>query len=165
MSRVKTRTIINQARLAALEDVRKKNKRKILIAQEVVNAAKDKGNPLHACFEWDNDVAADEWRLHQARHLISIAVTIVDTPQGSVTVPAYLSLPNDRKQPSGGYRSTEDVIRQKTLRRELLQGAVRDFRSVKERYERITDLVEELRPVFDEIDALAEKVGVEKKTA
>ena len=38
--------------------------------QVLVDEAKDKGNPLHNCFEWDNSEAARKYRLMQATNMI-----------------------------------------------------------------------------------------------
>jgi len=37
---------------------------------DVVNAARDPDSPMHSWFIWDNDKAADEYRIGQARQLI-----------------------------------------------------------------------------------------------
>lgn len=48
-----------------------------LTPAEVVDAARNPKSPLHAYFEWDNDRAADAYRLGQARQLIrSVKITI-----------------------------------------------------------------------------------------
>jgi len=41
-----------------------------LTAQGVVDASEPEQAPLHECFEWRNDVAANEYRKHQSRDLI-----------------------------------------------------------------------------------------------
>jgi hypothetical protein len=38
--------------------------------EAVVAAARPKNSPLHQLFDWDNEVAGDKWRNHQARILI-----------------------------------------------------------------------------------------------
>ena len=52
-----------------------------LTAQAIVENAKEKENPLHDFFEWDNKKAALEYRLEQARRLArSISIDVQDTP-------------------------------------------------------------------------------------
>jgi hypothetical protein len=48
--------------------------------ETIVDTAKDRKSPLHQVFEWDDNVAAQEHRLHQARQLIR---TIVVRPKES----------------------------------------------------------------------------------
>ena len=37
---------------------------------EIVKKARDESTELHKCFEWNNDIAAEKYRLHQARNLL-----------------------------------------------------------------------------------------------
>lgn len=51
-----------------------------LTPNTIVEQAAPEGAPLHPAFEWDNSVAAHEFRLHQARHLVR-AVVVYDQEQ------------------------------------------------------------------------------------
>jgi len=44
----------------------------------VVADAKSPQSPLHACFEWDDEVAAEKYRDHQARTLIDSVLMTFD---------------------------------------------------------------------------------------
>lgn len=58
-----------------------------LTAQAVVAAAADEASAMHACFDWNDTVAGDRWRLHQARNLLrAIKVVRTDGTQMSVYV-------------------------------------------------------------------------------
>ena len=49
-----------------------------LTPELIVQTAEQPDNVLHNLFTWDNDEAADKWRLHQARLLINnIELTII----------------------------------------------------------------------------------------
>lgn len=49
-----------------------------LTARDVVDEARSKKSPLHKAFEWDNEVAAEQFRLEQARSMIrSIQIVTV----------------------------------------------------------------------------------------
>ena len=41
---------------------------------QIVEKARNSETELHKCFTWDNTVAADKWRLHEARHIVSCLV-------------------------------------------------------------------------------------------
>src|SRR5689334_20620055 len=48
-------------------------------ARDVVDAARSKNSPLHPYFEWDDKVAADQWRVHDARRMLgSIRIKYLD---------------------------------------------------------------------------------------
>ena len=82
-----------------------------LTATDLVNAAAEPEHPLHHLFDWDNDSAADQWRLQQARNLISsIKVRAVIHPEDdrgpiSVRVPIAVS-PHKTRFDDGGYHLT-----------------------------------------------------------
>jgi len=60
----------------ALDKIRGHNSKE-LTPEAVVDAAKDKSNPLHAVFEWDDGKAGHQFRLQQANTLIrSVVVTV-----------------------------------------------------------------------------------------
>ena len=85
---------------------------------DVVAAAADPAHPLHDSFEWDNDAAATEHRLMQARTLIR--TVRVEVPQTiGATVQAFVSVAADRKNVGGGYRPIEEVIGSEFMLRQL----------------------------------------------
>lgn len=71
----------------ALADLERKGR---LTADEVVSAARDPASPLHRHFDWDNDVAADSWRIEQARRLIRGVKVIVEHDEIRVATPRYV---------------------------------------------------------------------------
>lgn len=73
-----------------------------LTAPAVVSAAKPATAPLHPAFEWRNSVAADEYRLIQARQLIRAVIVIpekVEGEQGAPASPAWVHVEKDNYQP------------------------------------------------------------------
>ena len=42
-----------------------------ITAEQIVEAAKDVNSPLHKEFQWDDSVAAHQYRLHQARTMLA----------------------------------------------------------------------------------------------
>ncbi len=57
-------------------------KKGVLDAELVVEYAKSKKSPIHDAFEWDNSLAAHEYRLTQARTMIrSLRVVVEDATQ------------------------------------------------------------------------------------
>jgi hypothetical protein len=125
----------------------------ILYPKDVVEAARPKKSPLHDEFEWDNTVAAERWRMEQARHLIRVFVNVIE--EGHSETRVYVALSSDRSG-GGGYRATVNVLSNKGLREVMLSDALEDMRSFKAKYLAI----KELAAVFAEMDkaeALIEK--------
>lgn len=92
--------------------------RGLLMPERVVEAAQDPASPLHTHFTWDNNEAAMQWRLQQARMLIR-SVEIVIDKRAPVRVNAFVSLPSDRTH-GGGYREVQTVLSNDFMRAQLL---------------------------------------------
>lgn len=59
----------------------------VLTRQDVVNASRKKGAVLHAQFTWDDGVAAEEYRKHEAGKIVHcVVVKDTDTQQTSPTL-------------------------------------------------------------------------------
>ena len=61
--------------------------------REVVREAEDPQSPLHPFFEWDNDAAAEAWRLEQARVLIRRVKFEVQIEDRQVRTVRYVAEP------------------------------------------------------------------------
>lgn len=105
--------------------------------QQLVEAAKDESTELHKCFDWDNDVAAEKWRLHQARQIFCFLVIREEEPEPE-SVPVRVWHKND----DGGYKHVERVFRQEDEYQKLLQAAYAELRAFKIKYARLQELSE-----------------------
>jgi hypothetical protein len=68
-------------------------RRGLLQPFDVVEAARDPGSPLHDSFEWNDSVAAERYRLEQARRLIR-TVWETDTDLQTFNPPIYVHDPD-----------------------------------------------------------------------
>jgi len=100
---------------------------------------------LHAALTWDDEVAAERYRIWQVRSLIS--VHIVDADGGR----KFVSLSIDRSGGhSGGYRPLAEVMSDETLRDVMLKDALAELERVQKRFEKLKELAgvwEELHKV------------------
>jgi hypothetical protein len=63
-----------------------------LTAPLVVDEARPKDAPLHPVFEWDNETAAEKYRLVQARTLIRTVEIVRTENEETEATPAYVSV-------------------------------------------------------------------------
>lgn len=118
-----------------LDEISKKNGGE-LHPKAVVEAARAKKHPLHQHFEWDDTLAAEAYRIDQARNLIRIVrVEDVNTEEG--TARAFVSIAG---KDGTSYRSMEDVKRSADLQLALLQSAERDLEAFQRRFRELTDV-------------------------
>lgn len=129
-----------------LNDLREKNGGSLKPAV-VVRDAKYKRSPLHDYFEWDDSAAAASFREEQARRIIRAVVVEVETSDEEPRqVRAYLAVDNTKGKK---YVTVQDALSDPELRAEVLDRAMRELQSWKQRYQ---DL-KELAPFFKLIDA------------
>lgn len=130
-----------------------------LMPASVVDAARDRKNPLHKHFEWDNAVAAEAYRLDQARGLIRcIHVQSDDTESGYAR--AFLSI---REQDGVSYRSVDDVMSSADLQQRVLAQAERDLIAFETRYRSLNDICDLVRQARERL-AVRRSAGSDNRT-
>ena len=111
---------------------------------DVIDAAKPKSSPLHPLFDWSDKVAAEKWRLHQARDVLG-AIVRVEVDGGTETrVRANVYA-------SGGYHRFTDVASDVGMREEVSGRLSREVEALIERYRsfrRAAGMVDDLRAVL-----------------
>lgn len=116
-----------------------------LTAKALVDANRAEDAPLHAAFEWRDDVAAEKYRENQARHIINCLVTV---PEGGSVEPVRVFLNIKREEPRYMALSTILTSEEDTLT--MLKTATRELRAFEQKYK----FLKELAGVFYEIDKL-----------
>jgi hypothetical protein len=111
----------------------------VLYPGHVVNAARPVASPLHSQFEWDDSEAAEKYRLHQARQLISVVVQYIGNDPSKEPVPVFVSLRSDRGQ-RGGYRTIVSVLSDEGLRQQLLEDALAELETFRKKYGHLREL-------------------------
>lgn len=105
---------------------------------EIVEKAKDETAELHKCFEWDNDAAAEKYRLHQARMITSNLVFLKesdDEEEQPVLVRVY-----NKTEQTGGYKPPERVFTQADEYEKLLKRATAELHQFKIKYSMLKEL-------------------------
>lgn len=142
-----------------LEKIREKNGGRMVVSL-IVNAARSKRNPLHPVFEWDDSVAAEEFRQEQARRMSrSLKVVYEGAPELPPTR-AFLTITEEAKKGAPErkvYVSTAEALQDPVMRDEILGNAIRDAISYRRKYAALSELGE----VFVAIDHFIEAVGHE----
>lgn len=115
-----------------------------LTAKTLLDASRDKDALLHNEFEWDNDVAAENWREQQARHIINSIIVVSEEQQ---VTPVFCNVVSSGVRQ---YKSVETVIKTPALYEQLMENAYKDLQSFTSKYERLSN-TEKLKNVFIEI--------------
>lgn len=102
----------------------------------VVDAARTTDHPLHVHFEWDDKLAAESFRLDQARNIIRI-VRVVDEDVDGGTARAFISV---KGKHGVSYRALEDVKNSGDLQESLLAQAEKELAAFEVRYRELKDI-------------------------
>jgi hypothetical protein len=136
---MKTLTLQDELKLV------KKANNGLLRPIDVVNwASENPDSLLYSRFEWDDPKAGHQYRLWQARHIISIQVTAIETKDTRM----FVSVQSQRKLSDGGYHSVEDVLDDPNLYTEMLEEARCELNRLRRKYRALV----ELKAIWDAID-------------
>ena len=112
--------------------------------QQIVDAARDESTELHKCFEWRDDIAAEKYRLVQARYITHmLVIQEQEVPQDRPEIRVFYKQPE-----TGGYAETRKIVRDEDAYKNLLAQAWRELRAFKQKY----GMLEELAEIMELID-------------
>jgi len=122
----------------------------LLRPADVVEFARNPETTLHNHFTWNDEEAARQHRLNQARKIIRVCYEPL--PANNVPHPVYISLYEDRYT-GAGYRRFDTVMQVLDMRTIYMNEALRELQSWKRRFNHL----EEFARIFDEIDKFGGK--------
>lgn len=127
----------------------------ILLPEHVVEAARPKSSPLHNRFDWDDNEAAEKWRLHQARKLIRVVVEYIPADKSaSDPTPVFVALRTESST-GGGYRKMVDVLSDDQQRDILISQALADMETFRRKYRHL----KELAAIFTAMESVKARVS------
>lgn len=123
-----------------------------ITAKELLDASRNEGAPLHSCFEWDDTVAAEKYRVEQARHIInSIEIKFVDTDY-----PAHLKQTRYMvntvcvaPKAQGEFATINVAFTNENYRTAVLKNALHELRSFQSKYSRYQELSGVIKAIDD----------------
>jgi len=118
----------------------------------LVENARDEGSLLHDCFEWNDSIAAESYRVEQAKNLIRTLVKIEKTGNSETVTRAVVSVRLSECD-TRRYCMTSVVMKNDYAREMLLREALRDCKAFEDRYKSL----EEVRSVIEAIGNLNAK--------
>lgn len=126
-----------------------------LNAQTLVDVNRPEDAPLHNSFEWNDSIAGEEWRKHQARHIIHSLV--ITSENKEVETRAFFKLSSVQRN----YDSVRTIIQDEDKNAQLLRDAEKELKAFQTKYRGI----EKLEAVIDAIDAFMSVRRSERQSA
>jgi len=135
---------------AAGEELERISIEKSLTPENVVEESRSENAMLHACFDWNDETAAESYRRTQAREIIQNIVTIkIENKELNEPIRAFISTKDD-------YKPLNIVVRTQNYSDEMLSNALRELNSFKRKYSSLEQLAE----LFDSIQMFLDKMTV-----
>lgn len=121
--------------------------------QQMVDYAKlHKSSELYKCFTWSDSIAADKYRLYEARQIQrNLIIRKLPSPESQERQPKVIRLMM-RTETTGGYKSIINIMRNEDEREKLLAMAKSELHAFERKYATLADT--ELRDVLIAISAL-----------
>ena len=111
---------------------------------EVLEKAKDETTELHKCFEWNDSIAAEKYRLEQAKNIIRMLVYEKETKEQEVV--RYYA----KTETKHVYQPTKQFLVQEDEYQGLLRRALAELEAFKNKYHTLT----ELESIFDAMETI-----------
>ena len=109
----------------------------------ILEYARNEESELHKCFEWDDTIAAEKYRLQQARQIVCNLVYKEEKKEENTNLRVFYNAPSSKT-----YEPTRILVRNEDSYKELLELAKSELRAFKNKYRMLTELEE----IFELID-------------
>lgn len=104
--------------------------------QLFLDSARPEESPMHGLFEWDDQRAAEKWRLQQANIIInSLRIDVVSENNETVKLNAFV---NTEKRGNGkaSFINIQKAMSAEDTRTHVLQDALRDLEWIRRKYDK-----------------------------
>ena len=112
-------------------------------------AKKNKKSELYKCFEWNDTIAGEKYRLSQANKILqSISIVVSDT-EPEETTKAFVNIKTQEEKRI--FKNIVSVIENDEEYLQLKEKAKRDFISYKDKYDKVLKLKDLKAIIFDNL--------------
>ena len=123
---------------------------------DVLEDGRNEASPQHPIFEWDDSIAAENFRVRQAGDILrAIVIVRSDTTEYKKPIRAFVHV-----EPPGesemAYVDITVAMKDESMRRQVLESALKELESWKETYQGYVEFM----PVITAIGQVREKILV-----
>ena len=128
----------------ALEEIEEENGE--ITARLVVDKATPEDSALHSLFTWDDEKAADEWRLHEARRVIA-AVAVVYEEDNTTENKSIRAFANVGARNKAAFVTMAKALSDDESREIVLKHAIEELQAFKSKYAGLIELAEVFKSI------------------
>lgn len=124
-----------------------------LSPKELLNVSRAENAPLHNAFTWDDGVAAEKWRTHEA----SVIICCLEEKVGDMQKPvrSFVTIQAD----DGCYQPVAKVLKTRDTRDVLLGLALKDALLFKNKYDSLLEAANAVNAMEEFIEANEEEIA------
>ena len=108
--------------------------------QQILEKGRDEKTELHKCFEWDDSIAAEKFRLDQARGITRSLVFYRNEQQKENDEPEIRVFHKTEQTRDSGYKPLTVIVANQDEYKKLLQRAWLELHAFKEKYKNLKEL-------------------------
>lgn len=130
-----------------IENLQKQNG--IVTSESLLDSARPVDSAIHDCYEWDDTVAAEKYRIVQSGNIIKnlVKVSVLDDGKQEKTVRAYVNIAPKDKFTSGKFIDVDTALSNEETRKIVLHKALEELKTFQKKYEDLNEFAK----VFDAI--------------
>lgn len=104
---------------------------------QILEKGRSEETELHKCFEWNDSIAAEKYRLSQARKICEVLVIqrMLDAPKEAPEIRIF-----HKTESTGGYKPINRIVQDNDEYQKLLQRAFAEFHALKIKYQNLQEL-------------------------
>lgn len=133
-----------------------KKKEGAVTCQNLLDSARPEDSAIHSCYEWDDGIAAEKYRLAQSGELIQnlVKVAVADDGKDMKTYRAFVNVAKADSFETGSFIDTETALSNEETRKIVLKKALDELTAFQNKYETFVELAD----VFSAIDTVKERL-------
>jgi len=108
--------------------------------EDLVDYGKDPNSELHKCFEWNDTIAGQNWRISQAQGVIRNIAIVVKKDDSNKIEPSSVRMFVSTGERDNTYKATVEVVQNVDEYKQLLQQAYTELQIFKKKYQSIKEL-------------------------
>lgn len=116
-----------------------------LTPQRIVDESRPEDAPLHKCFEWDDQKAAEGFRRQQARIITCNLITDCTGEEDAEPVRAFVHITNE-------YKPVNVVLKSREMTNTMLANAKAEMEAFIQKYGRLQELASVVQAMEEVID-------------
>jgi len=118
-------------------------KKGVITPEIVLEDARKSSSPLHDGFEWDDSVAAERFRLDQARYILRQIVIVLEPAtdgRPARTIRGFVNVEvEDGEKTLKVYTTINHAMSDRELRRQVIARAYKELHQWSERYQKLSE--------------------------